>query len=96
MEIENLKFRSVFKCFHQVLKIWESPKNRGNSGRFSEKSKCLKKKRKEKKKIYHFTFALFYKDMLRIVKGFTPWILFDCFEEKFLYPLECREVPSGS
>ena len=21
--------------------------------------------------------------MLRIVKGFTPWILFDCFEEKF-------------
>ena len=34
MEIENLKFRSVFKCFHQVLKIWESPKNRGNSGLF--------------------------------------------------------------
>ena len=32
--------------------------------------------------------------MLRIVKGFAPWILFDCFEEKFLYPLECREVPS--
>ena len=29
-------------------------------------------------------------------KGFAPWILFDCFEEKFLYPLECREVPSGS
>ena len=21
--------------------------------------------------------------MLRIVKGFAPWILFDCFEEKF-------------
>ena len=32
--------------------------------------------------------------MLRIVKGFAPWILFDGFEEKFLYPLECREVPS--
>ena len=45
MESENLKFRSVFKCFHQVLKIWESPKNRGNSGRFSEKSKCLKRKK---------------------------------------------------
>ena len=30
------------------------------------------------------------------VKGIAPWILFDCFEEKFLYPLECREVPSGS
>ena len=37
MEIEKLKFRSVFKCFHQVLQIWESPKNRGNSGRFSKK-----------------------------------------------------------
>ena len=48
MEIENLKFRSVFKCFHQVLKIWESPKNRGNSSRFYEKSKCLKKKKKKK------------------------------------------------
>ena len=64
---------------------------------FSEKSKCLKKKRKEKKIFfYHFTSALFSKDMLRIVKGFAPWILIDCFEEKFLYPLECREVPSGS
>ena len=63
---------------------------------FSEKSKCLKKKKKKKKKIYHFASALFYKDMLRIVKGFAPWILFDGFEEKFLYPLECRKVPSGS
>ena len=60
---------------------------------FFEKSKCLKK---EKKKFYHFASALFSKDMLRIVKGFAPWILIDCFEEKFLYPLECREVPSGS
>ena len=50
----------------------------------------------EKKKNYHFTSALFSKDMLRIVKGFTPWILLDCFKEKFLYPLECREVPLGS
>ena len=35
--------------------------------------------------------------MLRTVKGFAPWILFDCFEEKFLYPLECRvhEVNPG-
>ena len=61
---------------------------------FSEKSKCLKKKKK--KNIYHFVSALFSKDMLRIVKGFAPWIIFDGFEEKFLYPLECREVPSGS
>ena len=58
---------------------------------FSEKSKCLKKKN-----IYHFASVLFSKDMLRIVNGFAPWILFDGFEEKFLYPLECLEVPSGS
>ena len=37
---------------------------------FSEKSKCLKKKKK--KKIYHFASTLFSKDMLRIVKGFAP------------------------
>ena len=53
-------------------------------------------KKKKKKKIYHFASALFSKNMLRIVKGFAPWILIDCFEEKFLYPLEGREVPSGS
>ena len=63
---------------------------------FFEKSKGLKKRKKKKKKIYHFASALFSKDMLRIVKGFTPWILIDCFEKKFLYPLECREVPSSS
>ena len=64
---------------------------------FSEKSKGLKKikKRKEKKFITSLPHY-FLKDMLRIVKGFAPWILFDGFEEKFLYPLECREVPSGS
>ena len=33
---------------------------------FSEKYKCLKRK---EKKIYHFAFALFSKDMLRIEKG---------------------------
>ena len=36
-------------------------------------------KGKEKKKFLHFASALFTKDMLRIVKGFAPWILFDCF-----------------
>ena len=40
------------------------------------------KKRKEKKN-YHFASALVSNDMLRIVKGFAPWILFDCFKEKF-------------
>ena len=33
----------------------------------------------KKKKNLHFASALFTKDMLRIVKGFAPWILFDCF-----------------
>ena len=36
---------------------------------FSEKSKRLKKKTKEKTIFYHFASALFSKDMLRIVKG---------------------------
>ena len=60
---------------------------------FLKKNKCLKRKENF---FYHFTSALFSKDMLRIVKGFAPWILIDCFEEKFLYLLECQEVPSGS
>ena len=56
----------------------------------------FEKKKEKKKKIYHFASALFSKGMLRIEKGFALWILFDGFEEKFLYPLECREVPSCS
>ena len=36
-------------------------------------------KKERKKKNLHFASALFTKDMLRIVKGFAPWILFDCF-----------------
>ena len=75
-----------------ICKFGKVQKTEETLANFSEKSKCLKKK---KKKI-HFASALFSKDMLRIVKGFAPWILFDCFEKKFLYPLECREVPSGS
>ena len=94
-EVENGKIRSVFKCFRRFCKFGKVRKTKETLANFSEKSKRLKKKRKEKK-IYHFASALFSKDMLRIVKGFAPWILFDCFEEKFLYPLECREVPSGS
>ena len=74
-----------------ICKFGKVQKTEETLANFSEKSKCLKKKKK-----FHFASALFSKDMLRIVKGFTPWILFDCFEEKFLYPLECREVPSGS
>ena len=67
-------------------------KKRGNSGQFFCKIQMFEKEKKN----YHFASVLFSKDMLRIVKGFAPWILFDGFEEKFLYPLECREVPSGS
>ena len=79
-----------------ICKFGKVRKTKETLADFSEKSKCLKK-RKKRKKI--FTTSLphyFLKDMLRIVKGFAPWILFDGFEEKILYPLECREVPSGS
>ena len=78
-----------------ICKFGKVRKTKETLADFSEKSKCFEKKKK-KKKFYHFASALFSKDMLRIVKGFAPWILFDGFEEKFLYPLECREVPSGS
>ena len=83
-------FLNTFIRFCKFGKVRKTEETLAN---FSEKSKCLKKK---EKKIFHFTSALFTKDILRIVKGFAPWILFDCFKEKFLYPLECREVPSGS
>ena len=92
-EVENWKIRIVFKCFRKFCKFGKVRKTEETLANFSEKSKHLEKKRK---KIYHFSSALFSKDMLRIVKGFAPWILFDGFEEKFLYPLEYREVPSGS
>ena len=85
-------FLNVFAGF---VNLGKSEKQRKLWPIFIKNSKRLKKKRKEKK-IFHFASALFSKDMLRIVNGFAPWILFDGFEEKFLYPLECREVPSGS
>ena len=83
------------KAYAGICKFGKVRKTEETLADFFEKSKCLKKKEK-KKKFYHFASALFSKDMLRIVKGFTPWILFDGFKEKFLYPLECWEVPSGS
>ena len=45
----------------------------------------FEKKKEKKKKIYHFTSTLFSKDMLRIVKGFAPWILIDFFLRKSFY-----------
>ena len=88
-------FLNAFIRFCKFRKVRKTEETLAN---FSEKIQVFEKqkKRKEKKKFYHFSSALFSKDMLRIVKGFAPWILFDCFEEKFLHPLECREVPSGS
>ena len=92
MRIERLEvFLNVFAGFCKFGKVRKTEETLAD---FLKKSKCLKKIRK--KKIYHFTFALFSKDTLRIVKGFAPWILFVCFEEKFLYLLEYREVLSGS
>ena len=83
-EVEKLRIErlDVFKCLRRFCKFG--------------KVQVFEKERKKKKFFLHFASALFSKDMLRAVKRFAPWILFDCFEEKFLYPLECREVPSGS
>ena len=97
-KVEKLRmerFEVFFKCFRRFCKFGKVQKTEETLEKFSEKSKFLKRKEK-KKKILHFASALFSRDMLKTVKGFAPWILFDCFEEKFLYPLECREVPSGS
>ena len=96
-EVKNWKIRSVFKCFSRFCKFGKARKTEETLADFSEKIYVFgKKKETKRKKKLHFASTLFSKDMLRIVKGFAPWILFDCFEEKFLYPLECREVPSGS
>ena len=52
-------------------------------------------KKKKKKKIYHFASALFSKDMLRIVKGFAPWILFEMFEGKVSISIGVPGGPLG-
>ena len=92
LRIERLEvFLNVFACF---CKFGEVRKTEETPADFLKNLSVRKKKKKNF--FYHFTSALFSEVMLRIEKGFAPWILIDCFEEKFLYPLECREVPSGS
>ena len=96
-EVEKLRierFEVFLNVFAGFVNLGKSEKQRKLWPIFLKKIQVFEKERK--KKNYHFASALFSKDMLRVVKGFAPWILFDCFEEKFLYPLECREVPSGS
>ena len=91
LRIERLEmFLNVFAGF---VNFGKSKKQRKLWLIFLKKSKCLKKK---KKKIFTSLLHYFLKICKGFVKWFAPWILFDCFEEKFLYPLECREVPSGS
>ena len=86
-------FLNVFAGF---VNLGKSEKQRKLWPIFLKKSKCLKRKEKKKKKIITSFPHYFLKICKGFVKGFAPWILFDCFEEKFLYPLECQEVPSGS
>ena len=90
-KVENWKIRSVFKCLCRFCKFGKVRKTEETLADFLKNLSVWKKK-----KIFHFTSSLCYKDMLRIVKGFASWILIDGFNEMFLYPLECREVPSGS
>ena len=58
-----------------------------------KKSKCWK--RKEKEIFLTLRFRIIFKRYVKNCKG-APRILIYGFKEKFLYPLECWEVPSGS
>ena len=69
MEIENLKFRSVFKCFHKVFINLGKSDNRGNSDRFSEESKCLKKKKKRKENFLPLHFRIIFLRYVKDCKG---------------------------
>ena len=69
-------FLNVFAGF---VNLGKSEKKKETLANFSEKIQVFEKERKKKNKNLHFASALFTKDMLRIVKGFAPWILFDCF-----------------
>ena len=64
--------------YASICKFGKVRKTEETLADFFEKSKCLKKK-----KIYNFASALFSKDMLKIVKGFAPWILFDGLRKSF-------------
>ena len=54
-EVENWKTRSVFKCFRRFCKFGKVRKTEETLANFSEKSKRLKKKRKEN---FFFTTSL--------------------------------------
>ena len=69
-------FLNVFAGF---VNLGKSEKHRKLWPIFLKKIQVFENKRK--KKVYHFASALFLKLMLRIEKGFAPWILFDCFKE---------------
>ena len=49
-EVEILNIRSVFKCFHRFCIFGKVRKTEETLADFSEKSKCLKKRKKRKKK----------------------------------------------
>ena len=46
-EVENWKIRSVFKCFRRFCKFGKVRKTEETLANFSEKSKCLKRKKKK-------------------------------------------------
>ena len=55
--VEDLKIRSVFKCFRRFCKFGKVRKTKETLANFSEKSKCLK--RREKKK-FTLRFRIIY------------------------------------
>ena len=89
-EVEKLRMERLevfLNVFAGFANLGKSERQRKLWQIFLKKIQVFEKEKK-KKKIYHFASTLFSKDMLWVVKGFAPWILFDYFEEKFLYPLE--------
>ena len=62
-------FLNVFAGF---VNFGKSEKQRKLWPIFLKKIQAFEKERK--KFFYHFASALFSKDMLRVVKGFAPWI----------------------
>ena len=83
-------FLNVFAGF---VKLGKSEKQRKLWPIFLKKIQVFEKERK--KKYLHFASALFTKDMLRIVKGFAPWILFDCFKGKISISIGVPGGPLG-
>ena len=85
-------FLNVFIRFCKFGKVRKTEETLAD---FPEKNPSVGKEKK-KKFFLALRFRIIFKRYVKNCKGFAPRILIYGFKEKFLYPLECREVPSGS